>query len=611
MSSTSKDSPVLRWLLDAVRHYPLQAGAVVLLSMMTSLTEGLGIGLLMPLVTTLLHGEPSRSPQLGEWDRILPGLTGHAGQQDLLLPGAFLIVALVALRAGLNAFHAYLSHWISGRVSCDIRSRIHENLLGVAYEYVSASRSSHLLNTLDNEAWRATEAITTCFGLVSSACMSCVMSVILLAISWQLTLLVAGAVALASAVMLLFNRPLRELGESALIAAEELYERAVELFEAMRTIRVFGREQKSQWAYDRSSHRLFELSMRRVRLDGLSALAQESLYACTFALTIFAALQLQVAGPLLVVYLAMLHRLHPHVRAIESARMELAGLQPSVNAVAALSDLPRWAESNAGSAKVTALADAVRFESVSFRYGASTGEPRTALEDVSVELPARKVTAIAGCSGAGKTTLINLLLRLYDPSSGRITVDGKPLPELDLAGWRSQLALAGQDAELVSGSVRANIAHGKDDATTAEIMEAARRARVHDFIMTLPNGYDTRVGSRGALLSGGQRQRIGLARALIRKSAILVLDEATNSLDSMTEREVLDALDALRGQVTMIVIAHRISTIQSADHVIMLEGGRVREQGPPAALLANGGLFQRMARLQQADPSATAPRPAR
>ena len=173
-----------------------------------------------------------------------------------------------------------------------------------------------------------------------------------------------------------------------------------------------------------------------------------------------------------------------------------------------------------------------------------------------------------------------------------------PLDRLDLDWWRGQLAIAGQDAELIGGTIRDNIAYGKEGATFAEIVDAAKRASVHDFVSSLPLGYETRVGSRGVLLSGGQRQRIGLARALLRRKGILVLDEATNSLDSMTEAEILRSLEELRDQMTIIVIAHRLSTTRTADHVIALADGKVAEAGTPPELLRSGGLYCKMVQLQ-------------
>jgi ABC-type multidrug transport system fused ATPase/permease subunit len=279
--------------------------------------------------------------------------------------------------------------------------------------------------------------------------------------------------------------------------------------------------------------------------------------------------------------------------------MHLASVSASILAVSKLLRLSHWDPQGPGTVTRTQLKRAIRFEHVSFAYSGKNDEVRNAITDVTLEFPIGRVTGIVGWSGAGKSTLTNLLFRFYDPSKGTISVDGVPLPRLDLVWWRSQLAIAGQDAELVGGTIRDNIAYGKENATFEEIVEAAQRACIHDFILTLPQGYETQVGGRGALLSGGQRQRIGLARALVRRSAILVLDEATNSVDSMTEAEILRSLEELRGQMTIIVIAHRLSTTRTADHVIALAEGRVAEAGSPAELLRRKGLYAQMVQLQE------------
>ena len=216
-------------------------------------------------------------------------------------------------------------------------------------------------------------------------------------------------------------------------------------------------------------------------------------------------------------------------------------------------------------------------------------------------IPIGRTTAIVGWSGAGKSTLPNLLFRFHDPETGAISVDGVPLTDIDLDWWRNQLAIAGQDSELMGGTIRENIAYARPDASDDEVAEAARLACIDEFITTLPHGYDTKIGARGVLLSGGQRQRIGLARAFLRKDGILLLDEATNSLDSMTESEVYQSLQAMRDGRTMIVIAHRLSTTRLADHVIVLSHGRVVETGSPAELYKSGGLFSKMVQLQEMD----------
>jgi subfamily B ATP-binding cassette protein MsbA len=213
-------------------------------------------------------------------------------------------------------------------------------------------------------------------------------------------------------------------------------------------------------------------------------------------------------------------------------------------------------------------------------------------------IPSGKTTALVGSSGAGKSSVASLICRLYDPTSGRVTVAGSDLRELDLAWWRNQIAVVSQDIHLFNTSVAENIAYGKPEAGRHDILEAAKRAHAARFIEALPEGYETTLGERGLRLSGGQRQRIALARALIRDPEILILDEATNALDLISEHLVQDALEAFAAGRTVIVIAHRISTIEHADQVVVLDAGRVLEQGKVQDLVRSGGYFSRLYALQ-------------
>jgi subfamily B ATP-binding cassette protein MsbA len=242
----------------------------------------------------------------------------------------------------------------------------------------------------------------------------------------------------------------------------------------------------------------------------------------------------------------------------------------------------------AGMERFGGLMRGICFEKVSFAY---CGKDSLALENVDLEIAKGQTLAFVGPSGAGKSTLIHLLCRLYEPTAGHILVDGKNLDEFEFDSWREHIALVSQDVHIFNATVRENIAYGKLDASEAEIIAAARRAHAHEFIQDLPQGYDTLMGDRGLLLSGGQRQRLSIARTILRDPDILILDEATNALDPISETHIQAAIEELGQSRTVLVVAHRLSTIEKADRIVVLDQGRIAELGRFEDLLNQDGLF--------------------
>jgi len=334
------------------------------------------------------------------------------------------------------------------------------------------------------------------------------------------------------------------------------------------------------------------------RVDRLSQLVHpisEILTAVFLVIVLVAAASGRAEFAGTVAFLLLLYRLQTRLKALDSQRVGLEGLTGSLENVAALlqrDDKPYLA---GGQTRLATLAPGIRFEGITLAYP-SRANP--ALAGVSLVIPEGKTTALIGASGAGKTTVASLIFRLYDPTEGSITVGGTDLKELDLAWWRSRLAVVSQDVHLFDATVEENIAYGKPGATSEDVALAARQAHALEFILALPEGFATRLGERGLRLSGGQKQRIALARALVRDPEILLLDEATNALDLESERLVQDAIEAVTHSKTVLVIAHRISTVESADQIVVLEGGHVVEAGPPAELAAAGGTYARLRALQ-------------
>jgi subfamily B ATP-binding cassette protein MsbA len=285
------------------------------------------------------------------------------------------------------------------------------------------------------------------------------------------------------------------------------------------------------------------------------------------------------------------------------AKVAWENLQGSLTDVFDLLDATATPHPKSGPEPFRRLERGVTFEQASFRYGPN--EP-LALDGVSLFIPKGKVTAVVGASGAGKSTLLDLIFRFHDPSAGRVLVDGEALTGFDLMSWRKRLSLMTQDVHLFHDTVLANIGYARPGATEEEIAQAAELAGAAEFILSLPKGWHTVLGDRGARLSGGQRQRIALARALLRDPELILLDEATNALDAVSERAVQAGLARWAEDRTVVIVAHRLSTVERADQIVVLDRGRVVEQGPPAALLARGGLYAAMRRAQAPSSAAVA-----
>jgi subfamily B ATP-binding cassette protein MsbA len=296
------------------------------------------------------------------------------------------------------------------------------------------------------------------------------------------------------------------------------------------------------------------------------------------------------------VFAFVMYRIQPRIKEFDASRMRLAALAHSVEEVLSFLDSSDKQYVSSGSVTRLALDRGIDFDRVTFQYNPVD---EAALLDASFTIAANRTTAFVGPSGGGKSTIIKLVLRFHDPTGGAITVDGRTLSEFDLRFWRSQIALVSQDVYLFNATVRENIAYGRLDASLEEIIESARKADAHDFIERLPEKYDTVLGHRGTRLSGGQQQRLSLARAIVRNPRILILDEATNALDSISEHWIQEALEKMRENRMVIMIAHRLSTIERADEIIVVEKGQIRERGNLAELVQAGGLFARLYGLQQ------------
>jgi ABC-type multidrug transport system fused ATPase/permease subunit len=485
--------------------------------------------------------------------------------------------------------------WLNWRISHRLRFKIFQQLLKVNYSFLESQQSGKFVSVLNNETWQTAQALAALISLIISVCTISVFVTLLVLISWQLTLLVGLFVLVISSTIQAVTRKVKHLGEQAAQANAVFVNRAMEGLAGMRVIRAFGRESYELKYFEQASDQVCNYFTKLDKISGSVYPLSEVLYTAALTFILVVAVQDKSNLPTLLTFIFMLYRLQSPLRQLDSARVNIIALSGSVKEVMALLKCADQAYIRSGDIQFTGLKKGIFFEGVTFRYHES--EP-PALKNISLEIPQGKTTAIVGYSGAGKSTLIDLICRFYEVMEGEIYIDGYRLRDLDLASWRQGIAIVSQDLYIFNTTLRENIAYGRLDATEEEIIAAAKLANAHEFISKLPLGYDTKVGDRGIRLSGGQRQRIALTRAIIRNPEILILDEATNALDSISENLIQESLRTLSQSRTVIVIAHRLSTIEDADKIIVMNEGRVVEQGNLQELLKLNGLFAQLYRLQ-------------
>jgi subfamily B ATP-binding cassette protein MsbA len=566
---------------------------VVLLGFLESLSEGVGVSLFIPLLRRLIS---PATPATGGWliER-LDGLFRDVPADRRLAIAALSLFAVILTTAALAYAHGVLFAWVDGRIAHHLRRTIFDRLLAMPFGTIERDRSGRLLNVLASDTWRTSEALRVVVHLLVTASTVIVYVVLLLLMSWRLTVVVTVGILLVSVLIQRLSRGVRQLGEAMARSNSELAHRMIESLDGMRVIRAFGREAYEQERFDAVSSRLRSAILRTGFVEGAVHPVHVVLVSGLLLAIVLATAGMTPDVSVLLVFVLVLYRLQPRVKDLEAARVRLASLSSSVDEVRRVLSVPAAPPARSEAAPLPALRDGIVFDHVSYAYEETV---ESALKDVSFSIPAGRTTALVGPSGGGKSTIIKLLLRFHEPTTGQITVDGRVLSEIDVASWRMNIGLVGQDGFLFNATVRENIAYGKVDATDAEIVEAARQANAHEFIERLPDKYATIVGPRGVRLSGGQQQRLALARAIVRDARILILDEATNALDSLSEDWIQQALERLGAGRTVIMIAHRFATIERADQILVLDDGHIQERGTLADLVAAGGLFARMHRLQ-------------
>ncbi|OJV92499.1 MAG: hypothetical protein BGO39_31785 [Chloroflexi bacterium 54-19] len=519
----------------------------------------------------------------------LKGDPNGLNQATLFLVGAFIIQAISAF------IQNFLLSYTGERVVTNLRISLYAHLQKLPLGFFNERRTGDLISRLTNDVSQVQTAVTSnLISMVSSLVTLVGGVVIIVTRDWRLTLLIMGLIPVLVGVGFLVGMRLRRLSQAV---STELGAATTTLEETLsneKTVKAFTREDYEVNRYTGRIEKVFRLAIRRARLQsGFMAVMMLLVFTAVAAVLWFGGHEV-LAGHItpgeLVSILIYMGVVAAPVGALAGLFGELQKALGSAERIFSILDEPVTVADAPNALPLPPLRGELRFENVWFEYDAAT----PVLENLSFVAEPGQVLALVGPSGAGKTTIANLIPRFFDPTGGRILVDGYDIRQVQVKGLREQISTVLQEPVLFGSTIRENIVYGRLDATEAEIVEAARAANALEFIEKLPEKFDTVVGERGVKLSGGQRQRIAIARAILRNPRILILDEATSSLDNESESLVQEALDRLMRERTTVVIAHRLSTIENADKIVVIDQGRLVEQGNHPSLMDKEGLYYRL-----------------
>ncbi|MCG9595358.1 ABC transporter ATP-binding protein/permease [Vibrio sp. Isolate25] len=576
----SKNLGILLELIKFIRPYQWKViAALVALVLTASLTLSVGQGV------RLLIDE------------------GFAQQSTQELSNAIQLILLLTVMISIGTFFRfYLVSSVGERVSADIRLAVFNHVITLHPSYFETHSSGDIMSRITTDTTLLQSIIGSSFSMAMRSALMCIGALIMLfATNIKLTLIVLGSVPFILVPILFYGRRVRALSRQSQDSMADVGSYAGEAIEHIKTVQSYSHEAQERASFAMEVERAFEIGRQRVK--------QRAILISGVIVIVFSA----IAGMLWVGGRDVIHGTMSGgdlgafvfyaimvASSLATISEVLGELQRAAGATERLVEIlhveSHIVAPNDKAVSAQYLTSEVKFEDVTFYY--PSRPEHAAIENLVLKAEEGKVLALVGPSGAGKTTLFELLQRFYDPQSGQVTLGGVDIRQLDPNQLRQQMALVPQQPALFSHNVLHNIRYGSPEATDEQVIEAAKKAHAHDFIMKLPQGYDSFLGERGVRLSGGQRQRIAIARAILKDPKILLLDEATSALDSESEHHVQQALEALMHNRTTLIIAHRLSTIQHADQIAVLDSGQLVDVGNHNQLLQSCDLYQRLVELQ-------------
>ncbi|MEC4815907.1 MAG: ABC transporter ATP-binding protein [Scytonema sp. PMC 1069.18] len=577
-------------LLREFKHFRGTAVLAIVFTIFAATFEGVSIGFLLSFIQSLTNSTPKTGINLLDtWIAVL------APTINPLYIISLLILLSTWARAGFNYFSSIYTESVQLNLADRLRKQIFEQLQSLPLGYFTEARSGEIINTMTTEIERLKQGFSGVAFILTRTLVVVVYFICMFWISWQLSMVSVLVFSLLAVGLTTLNARVRESSFGISKANGTFNSVALEFINGIRTVHAFGTQEFERQRFYKSSKELLTASIKVVYAWTLVKPISEGI-AMTVLISLIIVSVTVLSMPIanLLTFFFVLVRVVPSLQDINGTLAFLSTLSGSLENIKDLVRQDNKTFFTNGKIEFPGLQRSIDVISVDFGYDPSN----LVLNNVTLSIERGKMTALVGASGAGKTTLVDLIPRFYDPTEGNIFIDGVDIRQFDVNSLRRKMAVVSQHTFIFNTSVWENIAYGTPDATSNEIREAARLANALEFVEEMPEGFDTILGDRGCRLSGGQQQRIAIARALLRDPDILILDEATSALDSVSERLIQESIEKLAVGRTVIAIAHRLSTIAKADKVVVMEAGRVVEQGNYQDLLERRGKLWKYHQMQ-------------